>query len=130
MKVFVYGTLRKGMVNDYMMKDCLFIGYGYLRGSLYMIENADYPGYIEAGSDLILGEIYEVDESNIEALDYFEGYLGKGRDNLYDKVICPIYDSTKIIDYLPVYVYHILNNPKLGVKIESGDFSSYIKNKG
>lgn len=131
-RVFVYGTLRRGMYNFdlYYKGHVVNHRYGYVKGSLYTIIDKVYPALIE-GNDTILGEVMDMDESfSLDAVDKMEGFYYEGCiDNEYDKVMKDIYDEKgKIIDRLPVYLYN-LKNPKqkhsLGEKIECNDYIKY-----
>ncbi|BCU79323.1 gamma-glutamylcyclotransferase family protein [Luteolibacter sp. LG18] len=71
-RVFVYGTLRTGGSNHHRMAGATFIAPATVSGRLYRIDW--YPGVVldpEAG--LVSGEIYEVDDSRLAALDDYEG---------------------------------------------------------
>ncbi|MFR6098866.1 MAG: gamma-glutamylcyclotransferase [Longibaculum sp.] len=110
-KIFVYGTLRKGMYNyDLYLKDeDSFRQYGYIKGSLMTIRGKAYPAYITEGQDMILGEIHEVSEKTLKLIDEMERYFGKGNpNNEYNKEICDIYDENIEIENF-VYVYNMDN---------------------
>lgn len=134
-KIFVYGTLRKGMYNyDFYLKDKdSFRKYGYVRGKLMTLKGKKYPALLLEGNALVLGEIHEVDSEFIDVLDGLESYFGESNpDNEYNKVICGIYDiDGKVIDQIPVYVYNISNVENAGLLdkvIECSDFLEYKQN--
>ncbi|MFQ8705960.1 MAG: gamma-glutamylcyclotransferase [Thomasclavelia sp.] len=134
-KIFVYGTLRKGMYNhDLYLKDKnIFKGIGFIKGKLMTLKDKNYPALLLEGDDLILGEIYEVDRNIVDLLDELESYFGENNlDNEYNKIVCDIFsDDGKIIDRIPVYVYNT-NNPVnmmlLNEVISNGDFVRYSQN--
>ena len=134
-KIFVYGTLRKGMYNyDLYLKDeDSFRQYGYIKGSLMTIRGKAYPAYITEGQDMILGEIHEVDDEFIKVLDVLESYFGENNpNNEYNKIVCDIYDDNEtIIEQIPVYVYNDKNesNARLLDKEIGNDFVKYFLNK-
>lgn len=135
-KIFVYGTLRKGMYNyDLYLKDnSNFCSYGYVKGKLMTLKDKYYPAFLLDGNDFVLGEIYEVDDEFVSSLDDLESYYGEGNiNNEYDKVVCDIYDENRnVVDHIPVYIYNNrnLNNSALLDKvIESGDFVKYVNEK-
>ncbi len=78
-KIFVYGTLRKGMYNHvlYLKNKNSFIGTSFVKGKLMILKNKSYPALLLEGNDLILGEIYEVDNSIVNQLDELESYFVK-----------------------------------------------------
>jgi gamma-glutamylcyclotransferase (GGCT)/AIG2-like uncharacterized protein YtfP len=70
-RLFVYGTLRKGECRNYLLEDSQFIGYAKAKG--YLLYNIGaYPGMVEGGGEVV-GEVYEIPESLLERLDWVEG---------------------------------------------------------
>lgn len=134
-KIFVYGTLRKGMYNYdlYLKGKNSFRQFGYVKGKLMTLKEKKYPALLLEGDTLVLGEIHEVDSQFISVLDELESYFGENNpSNEYNKVICDIYDiNGKIIDQIPVYVYNtnnVENIQLLDKVIECGDFLKYKLN--
>lgn len=132
-KIFVYGTLRLGMYNyDQYLKDKnSFRQFAYVKGKLMTLKGKNYPALLLEGSDMVRGEIHEVDSKFIGVLDELESYFGENNaDNEYNKVLCDIYDdNNKVIDRIPVYVYNTGNNENvqlLDKVIECGDFFKYV----
>lgn len=78
--VFVYGTLMKGYWNHVLLKDQKFIGRGIIKG-YRMYHVSSFPGIVESGydEDIIVGELYEINEAILEDLDRLEdeGYMYK-----------------------------------------------------
>lgn len=132
-KIFVYGTLRKGMYNYdlYLKEEHSFCEYAYIKGSLYSIKGRQYPAYIEEGNQMILGEIHEVSDEVFENINALEGYDEQDlENNEYNRVIKDIYNEEhKVMCSLPVFVYNTDNkkNAPLDTCIESGDFVVYVK---
>lgn len=132
-KIFVYGTLRLGMYNyDQYLKDKnSFRQFAYVKGKLMTLKGKNYLALLLEGSDMVRGEIHEVDSKFIGVLDELESYFGENNtDNEYNKVFCDIYDdNNKVIDRIPVYVYNTGNNGNvqlLDKVIECGDFFKYV----
>jgi len=72
MKVFVYGTLKKGFGNHFLLKDSQFIKVDKVSGLMYNI--GPFPGAVPAkGDNPLHGEIYEIDETTLQRLDRLEG---------------------------------------------------------
>ena len=135
-KIFVYGTLRKGMYNYdiYLRDQDSFRGYAYIKGSLLSVNDKNYPAYIMEGQDMILGEIHEMSDEIAEKIDKLEGYLGEGNlRNDYNKIICDIYDGDhQVIDHLPVYVWNqnkVRRHAILGDDIPSHDFVQFVQQR-
>ena len=78
MKVFVYGTLKSGYSNHYLLTDATFIKETTVRGDL--INFGAYPALV-AGDNDILGEVYEISHRTLRDLDLLEsnGTLYKRR---------------------------------------------------
>lgn len=78
-RVFVYGSLKRGRGNHVVMEEARgkFLGYTILEGEYIMYDLGYYPGVVPApgqGRRAILGEVYEVDEDGLFALDCLEGH--------------------------------------------------------
>ena len=52
-KVFVYGTLKKGYRNHYLLSDSTWLMNAVIKGTLYSIEGVDYPAFIDDNEFLI-----------------------------------------------------------------------------
>lgn len=74
MKVFVYGTLRKGGHNHGVLNGAKYVGVDYIEGfTLYDLPYG-FPCIVK-GEGRVMGEVYEVDDDRIlERLDILEGY--------------------------------------------------------
>ncbi len=71
--VFVYGTLRRGSVRAMPIRfpGSKFIAEAKVNGSLYDL--GAYPGLlVNESKSLVIGEVYEVDDEILNALDDFE----------------------------------------------------------
>ena len=131
MRLFVYGTLRKGRYNyDIYLKDnSKFLQNAYIKGTLYSLKGKVYPAIVE-GDSMVLGEIFEVDQETFNRMDAMEGYVPGRFDNEYDKIETDILDENgQVIDRLPVYWYNIKPEAQknlLDQVIESGDYVAYM----
>lgn len=78
--VFVYGTLMKRHCNHDFLKNQRFVGKGLLKG-YKMYQVFTFPGIVKSDQeeDVIIGEVYEIDEKTLKNLDRLEreGYLYK-----------------------------------------------------
>ena len=80
-RVFVYGTLKAGHGNhDYYLsgEGVKFLGRCYIRGDYAMYTNGAFP-MVTKGDNLqadfpIVGEVFEIDEPTLHALDGLEGH--------------------------------------------------------
>ena len=74
MKIFAYGTLKRGEERAFALKGQEFLGMARTV-SRYRLLNIDgtYPGLVEdAGGISIEGEIWEVDDECLQLLDQIE----------------------------------------------------------
>ena len=117
MKVFVYGTLRKGLAWHSLIKNSEFIGEAKTKDKYCLYaENIPFLFKDEEVSK-IKGEVYEVDELTLKNLDKLEGH-----PNWYYREEVSIILNTEKEIIAWVYFY-----PKpCGKKIISGDFLDYI----
>jgi gamma-glutamylcyclotransferase (GGCT)/AIG2-like uncharacterized protein YtfP len=76
-RVFVYGSLKRGHGNHVVLSDAHYVGMGAVTLSGRMVDLGAFPGVIrqrDAAHYEVKGEIYEVDEDTLNALDYLEGH--------------------------------------------------------
>lgn len=92
--VFVYGTLRRGEVNDInrLRPPARYLGFGRLAGALYQL--GWYPGLRLAASGEgqgapVVGEVYEIDPLLEPQLDAIEEIRGEAEDE-YRKVLVTV----------------------------------------
>ena len=71
--VFVYGTLRQGCCNHFLLEGARCVGAGKTAGQ-YAMYVASVPFVVkDAAVCQIVGEVYEVDEKTLRNLDLLEG---------------------------------------------------------
>lgn len=74
-KVFVYGSLKVGFHNHYILEGSEFIGDAVTSGKYSMLDLGSFPGVdISNNKTYILGEVYNVDPETFRRLDSLEGY--------------------------------------------------------
>lgn len=84
--LFVYGTLLKGEINEYMMQDYKLIeDHVWLKGKLYD-PGVGYPFLMLNTLDKVYGELYELPMESLSLLDAFEDFEPGRKDNLYERV--------------------------------------------
>jgi len=120
MKLFVYGTLRKGDSRSFLLDDideCKFIKYIHTAPQYTLVSLAAFPALLEKGDTKVMGELWEIDERTKRHLDVIEGV-----PTLYmDKEIV-LEDGTTAIAYVQEFDrgYPI---------IESGDWFTHKAEK-
>jgi len=69
--LFVYGTLKRGGSRHWILQDFPFLGRAKVKGfALYDL--GLYPAMVP-GAGVVYGEVYEVSEEALQALDWVEG---------------------------------------------------------
>ncbi|PTL39573.1 gamma-glutamylcyclotransferase [Alkalicoccus saliphilus] len=121
MKVFVYGTLRTGEENAYLLNSAERLKeQAYVQGALYDT-GAGYPAAVEEEGK-IYGEVYEVGHEDLVMLDYLEGYVEGRQNNLFERKIRSIKADGKMFGG---YVY-LMNKKQPGFqKILFGDWKMH-----
>jgi gamma-glutamylaminecyclotransferase len=78
MRIFVYGTLKRGLSNHGWMAGQQFIREARTTPAYRMVDSGGYPGMfaVEHGGVSIQGEIWEVDEPGRKKLDVLEDVEG------------------------------------------------------
>ncbi len=71
-KVFVYGTLKSGFWNHYLLNGCKFLGGGAAVPTYKMIENGFPVIMPDPEGKPLAGEIYAVDDETLVRLDQLE----------------------------------------------------------
>jgi gamma-glutamylaminecyclotransferase len=78
MRIFVYGTLKRGLCNHGWMAGQQFIAEARTAPEYRMVDCGGYPGMfpVKLGGASIQGEIWEVDEAGRQKLDVLEDVEG------------------------------------------------------
>ncbi len=81
-KVFVYGTLKRGFPNHRFLSFSKFLGQAISLEKYALVDNGSFPYACKRGIKKahILGEIFEINEKILINLDSLEGY-----PNLYKR---------------------------------------------
>jgi gamma-glutamylcyclotransferase (GGCT)/AIG2-like uncharacterized protein YtfP len=111
--LFVYGTLKRGGSRRWILQDFPFLGRAKAKGFV-LYDLGPYPAMVP-GDGLVYGEVYEVSEEAIKALDFVEGVPVLYRRELIDVVF-----ENGVSLKAWAYIY---NNPVKGYpRIESGEW--------
>lgn len=73
-RVFVYGTLLRGESNERFLRSARLVGAARTRPAFTLYDLGAFPGLVEGGSVAVTGEVYEVSEETLAALDRLEGH--------------------------------------------------------
>jgi len=83
-RVFVYGTLRRGEVNHFLLDGAEWLGAHRTAPCFTLYLVGAYPGAVLGGATAIQGEVYAVDGTGLRRLDRLEDY-----PSLYDRRLIP-----------------------------------------
>jgi gamma-glutamylcyclotransferase (GGCT)/AIG2-like uncharacterized protein YtfP len=74
--VFVYGTLKRGHGNNYLLDGAEFVGEAASVGACYRVLDGGFPRAFDARDDghPIFGEVFAVDLKTLRNLDRLEGH--------------------------------------------------------
>jgi gamma-glutamylaminecyclotransferase len=93
----VYGSLKRGQINDRALAEAEFLGRCYLEGKYRMLDLGWFPAVVEHNRSSIAaarvyGEVYLVDEDTLYTLDCIEGhpsfYARRKVDTPFKKAWC------------------------------------------
>lgn len=115
-KVFVYGSLKTGLHNHWLLENSKFIEFAQTQDSVFeMVSFDSFPGVLENGSFAIQGELYEVEDEVLEWLDQLEG-----NGSFYQRKITLLANGQRAWMYVllrtPVFVIQTKKGIKLGRK--------------
>lgn len=117
--VFVYGTLRRGFHNNYLLKHAEFIGKGQTEEKFRLVANGLPFVRTDKQVSNIKGEVYKINENTLRHLDALEGVRGvKESENWYNRISTTI--ELENGEFLDCFIY--VNNKEDGETIKSGDW--------
>lgn len=73
-RVFVYGTLLAGEGNHRLLATATLVGEARTEPVFELRDLGPFPGLVSGGAHAVAGEVYEVDEATLAALDRLEGH--------------------------------------------------------
>lgn len=125
-KLFVFGTLRKGGRLDYYMGGSKFAGKYFIKGQLMKSEIGSAYVDFENKEAKTIGELYYLDLQALLRIDHLES-TSREFPKGYDLDLTPIYkegekNNNNEIEY--AFVYKRRNEPK---KIMNGDWINRCK---
>ncbi len=73
-RVFVYGSLLRGLHNHRLLEGARFIALDRTRPVFTLVDLSSFPAMTLGGTTSVAGEIWEVDAATLEHLDALEGH--------------------------------------------------------
>ena len=95
--IFVYGTLMKGQPANYLLNDAGYMGKFKL-SDFAMYNLGAYPGIKACAGESVVGEVYEVSDEMLTAMDSYEG-------SQYDRKVVTVCNSESKLNVF-AYVYN------------------------
>ena len=68
-RVFVYGTLRAGEPNHYLLDNHDLVTRARTEAAFELVSLGAFPAMIAGGATAVVGEVYEIDPVTLAALD-------------------------------------------------------------
>ena len=72
-RLFVYGTLKRGFAREDLMAGAVFEGSATTQRGYALHDLGPYPALVIAAEGTVSGEIYRVSLQHLERLDHYEG---------------------------------------------------------
>lgn len=93
-RLFVYGTLKRGEVAAHLLQDACFLGEACAPG-FALVDAGAYPAMVPDATGTVCGELYSVDASRLSALDDYEGAPA-----LFERAAVLLGDGSQAIAYV------------------------------
>ncbi|RSK27625.1 gamma-glutamylcyclotransferase [Bacillus sp. HMF5848] len=122
MKVFVYGTLRKGEGNARLLDGATCLAEQCWTDGALFDTGYGYPAMKQSQLDRVYGELYAVSDADLKRLDHLEGYIPGGTNNLYERIEQTVYTDK---GSFTAFVYVASNSSLVKKHILSGDWKLY-----
>lgn len=94
MKIFVYGTLKRGHCRNNVLQNQKFLGEVQTKPFYQLLDLGSFPGMI-MGNLSVKGELYDVDENCLQQLDWIEGV-----PHLYKREKCKVEGHEDVQTYI------------------------------
>ncbi|RKD22714.1 hypothetical protein BEP19_10685 [Ammoniphilus oxalaticus] len=120
--VFVYGTLRTGEPNHHLLHHAQrIVEQCWTQGTL--LDVGPFPALIPNRRGRIYGELYLINEQQLQTLDQLEGFHGQGKQNHFERIRQTIHGDRSSLEAW-VYVYPNSNKDSYPI-IQHGDWKCH-----
>ena len=119
MLLFVYGSLMKGFWNDCFLENAKYIG-PCITNNKYVLTMEDKIPYISQKKQLyrVVGELYDVNDTDIQDIDYHEG-----NGSWYFRELISVKNDSN--EDIQAWCY--ISDIGEGIEYHNGDFKDYIR---
>ena len=105
--VFVYGTLKRGFGNHRLLEKAKYLGDYKTIDKYTMLSLGAFPAVVlEQETSRISGEIFLINKTILQNLDFLEGY-----PEFYNRLLLPTPDTIKHINST-MWMYYIQGDPR------------------
>jgi gamma-glutamylaminecyclotransferase len=109
--IFVYGTLKRGEANNYILAAQEYFGPAKTKAGFVLYNLEGYPGMVADPEAVegIVGEVWSVDDKCLRHLDKLEGL----KEGLYARKAVPLeapFDDRRVQAYL--YLRDVTDRPR------------------
>jgi gamma-glutamylaminecyclotransferase len=94
-RIFVYGSLRRGLHNHRLLSGAHFDGEAFTSRGFRLYDLGSFPGMVAEGTDRVHGEVFLVDMATLEALDRLESH-----PRFYRRTVIQLDDDVEAESYL------------------------------
>lgn len=94
LRLFVYGSLKRGFSNHDRMRGACFAGVAVTASGHELFLVGEYPALVTGGAGTVSGEVYEVTPEHLLRLDAFEDH-----PHLYCRTTILLSDGTDALAY-------------------------------
>ena len=110
--IFVYGTLKKGYHNHRLLEGCELISDNFIVSGFKLFESGIPFMKRSNNSDMVLGEVYSVDDKTLSRLDSLEGHPNWYRREIVHTPFKDLSDDLQVIVEGYVYQKDLQNCPE------------------
>ncbi len=73
-RLFVYGSLMSGQPNHGHLRGARLVRVAHTEPHFTLLDLGPYPALVPAGSTSVRGEVYDIEDGVLSAVDRFEGH--------------------------------------------------------
>lgn len=94
-RVLVYGSLMSGQGNHRFLAGARFVAIAHTEPVFTLVSLGAFPALVAGGATSVRGELYEVDDATLTALDRLEG-----APTFYRRELVPLRGGARVFAYV------------------------------